>query len=92
LGGGRDAATTAAKMAALQLWYKQIRTREYVRVMERKESLERRERRIERRARHDERRLGIIFGIVGGIALIGIAALVAVTLPDVKRYIKISTM
>lgn len=59
--------------------------------MERKEFLERRERRIER-ARHDERRLSIIFGIVGGIALIGIAALVAVTLPDIKRYIKISTM
>jgi hypothetical protein len=60
--------------------------------MERKEFLEKRERRIERRVDHDERRLGMVFGIVGGIALIGIAALVAVTLPDIKRYIKISTM
>jgi hypothetical protein len=60
--------------------------------MERKEFLERKERRIERRRDNDERRLGMVFGIVGGIALIGIAALVAVTLPDIKRYIKISTM
>jgi hypothetical protein len=60
--------------------------------MERKEFLERREQGIERRDDHEERRLGMIFGIVGGIALIGIAALVAVTFPDIKRYIKISTM
>jgi hypothetical protein len=60
--------------------------------MERRELPEQRDRRIERRRDHDERRLGMIFGIVGGIALIGIAALVAVTLPDIKRYIKISTM
>jgi len=30
--------------------------------------------------------------IVGGIALIGLAALVIVALPDIRRYIKISTM
>jgi hypothetical protein len=58
--------------------------------MERDEFLERRER-IERRD-ENERRLSVVFGIVGGLALIGIAALVAVTLPDIKRYIKISTM
>lgn len=35
--------------------------------------------------------LGVLH-VIGGIALIGIAALVIVTLPDIKRYIKISTM
>ena len=60
--------------------------------MERDEYLERKDRRIERRRDHDERRLSLIFGIVGGIALIGVAALVAISLPDIKRYIKISNM
>ncbi len=29
---------------------------------------------------------------IGGIALLGVAALVIVSLPDIKRYVKISTM
>lgn len=33
-----------------------------------------------------------IWSIVGGIALLGVAALVIVSLPDIKRYIRISTM
>lgn len=60
--------------------------------MERKEFLERQDRKLERRDDADERRLGLVFGVVGGLALIGLAALVAISLPDIKRYIKISTM
>ncbi|MBA2732569.1 MAG: hypothetical protein H0U54_06720 [Acidobacteria bacterium] len=30
--------------------------------------------------------------IVGGLALVAVAAVVVVSLPDIKRYIKISTM
>ncbi len=51
-------------------------------------------RRNDEQVRHRERRspeLGILH-VIGGIALIGVAALVIVTLPDIKRYIKISTM
>jgi hypothetical protein len=33
-----------------------------------------------------------IWSIVGGVALIAAAAAVIVSLPDIKRYIKISTM
>ena len=33
-----------------------------------------------------------ILSIVGGVALILVAATVIVSLPDIKRYIKISTM
>ena len=62
--------------------------------MEHKEYLERRDERIEPRSRHrEEHSSGIgALSIVGGIALVGVAALVIVSLPDIKRYIKISTM
>lgn len=62
--------------------------------MEHKEYLERRdERDMPRRRRRAESSSGIgALGIVGGIALLGVAALVIVNLPDIKRYIKISTM
>ena len=33
-----------------------------------------------------------LLSIVGGVALIIVAATVIVSLPDIKRYIKISTM
>jgi hypothetical protein len=33
-----------------------------------------------------------VWHIVGGIALVGLAAVVIAALPDVKRYIRISTM
>jgi hypothetical protein len=33
-----------------------------------------------------------IWSIVGGVALVAVAAAVIVSLPDIKRYIKISTM
>ncbi|MDT5156153.1 MAG: hypothetical protein QOC99_538 [Acidobacteriota bacterium] len=33
-----------------------------------------------------------IWSIVGGAALVAMAAVVIVSLPDIKRYIKISTM
>ncbi len=60
--------------------------------MERQEHLERTDERIER---CEEDESGGTFGIwsaVGGIALLGVAALVIVTLPDIRRYIKISRM
>ncbi len=59
-----------------------------------KEYLERRdEENLPRRRHQEENSSGIgALGIVGGIALLGIAALVVVSLPDIKRYIKISTM
>lgn len=33
-----------------------------------------------------------VWSIVGGIALVAVAATVIASLPDIKRYIKISTM
>jgi hypothetical protein len=33
-----------------------------------------------------------VWSIVGGVALVAMAAAVIVSLPDIKRYIKISTM
>ena len=60
--------------------------------MEQKEYLERRDKRTAPRRRED-RSPGIgAMGILGGLALVGVAALVIVSLPDIKRYIKISTM
>lgn len=51
-------------------------------VMRRSESMERR-----------ERKSGVnVWTIVGGLALVAAAAAVIVSLPDIKRYIKISTM
>ena len=61
--------------------------------MERREHLQRRDERIEPRRRYEESSTGIGVGsVVGGILLLGVAALVIVSLPDIKRYIKISTM
>ena len=61
--------------------------------MERREHLERRDERMEPRHRREEMSSGIGVGsIVGGILLLGVAALVIVSLPDIKRYIKIITM
>jgi len=63
--------------------------------MERMEGLERKNERIERRGKSESSgigTLGLVGGIAGGIALLGLAALVIVTLPDIRRYIKISTM
>ena len=51
--------------------------------MKRNESLQRRERSSSNVT---------IWSIVGGVALIAAAAAVIVSLPDIKRYIKISTM
>ncbi len=33
-----------------------------------------------------------IWSIIGGVALAAVAALVIVSIPDIKRYIRISTM
>lgn len=63
--------------------------------MEHKEYLERRDDRthLRPRRRRENDSTGIsTLGIIGGIALVGVAALVVVSLPDIKRYIKISTM
>ncbi len=51
-------------------------------VMRRGESIERRERKSNMN----------VWTIVGGLALVAAAAAVIVSLPDIKRYIKISTM
>ncbi|MGH9945591.1 MAG: DUF6893 family small protein [Pyrinomonadaceae bacterium] len=59
--------------------------------MKQYESLERKQHGIEKRRSKNNFGRGIL-GIVGGIALVGIAALVVVALPDIKRYIKISSM
>lgn len=60
--------------------------------MERQEHLERRDERIERREENESGGNFGIWSVVGGIALLGVAALVIVTLPDIRRYIKISRM
>ena len=52
---------------------------------------ERKYEQIERR-REDRPRGLSIWHAVGGITLIGLAALVIVSLPDISRYIKISRM
>lgn len=60
-----------------------------------KEYLERRDERTDmpRRRHRENHSAGIgALTIIGGIALIGVAALVITSLPDIKRYIKISTM
>ncbi len=60
--------------------------------MERQESLEQGNERIARRE-DEESEAGLgVWSIVGGIALLGVAALVISTLPDLKRYLKISRM
>lgn len=62
--------------------------------MERNELVKRDDERVLQRYRWRGRRspeLGIAT-VIGGIALLGLAALVMVALPDIKRYIKISTM
>lgn len=51
-------------------------------VMRRGDSMERRERKSSMN----------VWTIVGGLALVAAAAAVIVSLPDIKRYIKISTM
>lgn len=33
-----------------------------------------------------------LWSILGGVALVAVAAVVVVSIPDIKRYIKISTM
>lgn len=49
------------------------------------------ERRIGRR--RDERSSGLsVWHAIGGITLLGLAAMIIVNLPDIKRYIRISTM
>ncbi|MGI8470041.1 MAG: DUF6893 family small protein [Pyrinomonadaceae bacterium] len=59
--------------------------------MERQKSLERRDHRIARRKENDSSS-AIIWSAIGGIALLGAAALFYVNLPDLKRYIKMSRM
>lgn len=59
--------------------------------MERKDYLDQREERMERRREDNLPALGVS-SIVGGLALVGVVALVIFALPDIKRYIKISRM
>lgn len=63
--------------------------------MEHREYLEKRDERIAppRRRNREDHSAGIgALTIIGGIALVGVAALVITSLPDIKRYYKISTM
>jgi len=61
--------------------------------MEGRNNLQRRDERMERRGRDEDNSSAIgVGGIVGGLLLLGAAALVIVALPDIKRYIKISRM
>lgn len=61
--------------------------------MERQDNLQRRDERIERRSRDEDNSFPMgVGGIVGGLALVGVVALVIFALPDIKRYIKISRM
>lgn len=59
--------------------------------MKQNEAIERREQGLEKHECN-----GIVspaaLKVVGGLALLGVAALVVVALPDIKRYIKISSM
>lgn len=59
--------------------------------MERNELVRRDDERPRRRPERRSPEIAVL-SVVGGIALLGLAALVIVTLPDIKRYIKISTM
>ena len=59
--------------------------------MERKEQAGRDERRVERHREREMPRFGVLH-LAGGIALIGLGALMIVALPDIKRYIRISRM
>ncbi len=60
--------------------------------MEQQKHLERRDERVARR-REKEASGGFgVWSVVGGMALLGAAALVFTALPDLKRYIKISRM
>jgi hypothetical protein len=60
--------------------------------MERQEQLEERDERIARREENFSGDKSEIWSAVCGIALLGVAALIIVTLPDIKRYIKMSGM
>lgn len=52
-------------------------------------SIKRRSESLDRRERKSSMN---VWTIVGGLALVAAAAAVIVSLPDIKRYIKISTM
>ena len=58
--------------------------------MEKIRTLDRRDMKMESR-RNGSNDL-TIWRVLGGIALIGLAAVLITTLPDIKRYIRISTM
>lgn len=61
--------------------------------MEHREYLERKDEKNEMRRCDDDSSHSLGVGsVVGGLLLLGVAALVVVSLPDIKRYIKISTM
>jgi hypothetical protein len=60
--------------------------------MERKDFMERKDEGIRRSGKHAESTGISVKSILGGVALLGLATLVVVALPDIKRYIKISTM
>ncbi len=59
--------------------------------MERRELVDRDERHFERRCESASPKFGLLH-VAGGIALLGLTALVIVSLPDIRRYIKISRM
>ncbi len=59
--------------------------------MERQRSLEKRDNRMARRRENDSSSV-VVWSAIGGIALLGAAALFFANLPDLKRYIKISRM
>lgn len=60
--------------------------------MHHNEEIERRENRQMSRHQHQTSAAATAWKIVGGTALALVAAAVIVSLPDIKRYIRISTM
>ena len=59
--------------------------------MKERDELEGYEDEIERYRRHRSVGESLVF-VVGGLVIVGLATLVAISLPDLKRYIRISTM
>ena len=60
--------------------------------MEQQKHLQRKDERITQRREKESNGGFGVWSVVGGMALLGVTALVFTALPDLKRYIKISRM